>query len=103
MSDDNQVLVPRSFIELFMAPGRLKPSEPREVITQRHELCEDMAQMLTETARSKLFDLGVTETDVLERMARGLRAEGSVLSDAEAGWVVCRLAELLDWPMPVWT
>jgi hypothetical protein len=100
MSDDNQVLVPRSFIELFIAPGRLKPSEPREVIMQRHELCEDMAQILTETARTKLFELGVAETDVLDRMARGLRAEGTVLSDAEAGWGVCRLAELLGWPMP---
>jgi hypothetical protein len=101
MSDDNQVLVPRSFIELFITAGRLKPSEPRDVITRRHELCEDMAQMLTETALMKRFELGVTEADVLERMARGLRAEGSVLSEAEAGWVVLRLAELLDWPMPV--
>jgi hypothetical protein len=100
MSDDNQVLVPRSFIELFIPPGRLRPSEPRDVIAQRHDLCEDMAQMLTETARAKQFELGVTEADVLERIARGLRVEGSALSDAEAGWVVCRLAELLDWPMP---
>ena len=100
MSDDNQVLVPRSFIELFIAPGGLRPSESRDVIEQRHEFCEDMAQMLTETARAKRFELGVTEADVLERMARGLHAEGSVLRHAEAGWVVCRLAELLDWPMP---
>lgn len=100
MPDDDQTVIPRSFIDLFIPPGGYRPREPREVVAARYELCEDMAQMLTETARSKLFDLGVTEADVLERMARGLRAEGSVLSDAEAGWVVCRLAELLDWPMP---
>ena len=100
MSDDNQVLVPRSFIELFIPPGRLKPSEPREVITQRHELCEDMAQMLTEHARMKLFELGVTEEDVVARIHLGLLVSGSVVTADEAGWVVCRLAELLDWPMP---
>jgi hypothetical protein len=100
MSDDSQVLVPRSFIDLFIPPGKLKPSEPRGVIAARHELCEDMAQMLTETARAKLFELGVTEADVLERIHRGLQIEGSVLQGMEADWVTCRLAELLEWPMP---
>ncbi len=62
----------------------------------------DMAQMLTDHARTKLFDLAVTEEVVLEHMHRGLLAEGSGLADDEAGWVVCRLAELLDWPMAGW-
>jgi hypothetical protein len=100
MSDEDQTFIPRSFIDLHIPPGRHKPTESRAHIAERHELCEDMAQMLTEHARTKLFELGVNEELVLERMRQGLRAEGSVLAPHEAGWVVCRLAELLDWPMP---
>jgi hypothetical protein len=101
MSEDSQIVVPPSFIALFVPPGRIKPTESREHIVQRYELCEDLAQMLTEQARAKLFELGVAERDVLERIARGLQGDGSedtIVSAAEAGWVVRRLAELLDWP-----
>ena len=85
---------------LFVPPGRIRPTEPREHIAQRYELCEDMAQMLTETARARHLDLGITESDVLERIRRGLAQAGSVVSTEEAYWVVRRLAELLDWPDP---
>lgn len=100
MSDDNQILVPRSFIELFVPPGRVKPTESREHIAARHEFCEDLASALTETASTLLFTLGVTETDVLERMHRGLCEPGSPISADEAWWVTHRLAELLNWPAP---
>ena len=100
MSDDDQSFIARSFIELFIPAGSHKPSEPRSVIAARHELCEDMAQMLTEHASTKLWELGVTEQDVLERVHRGLQGDTSVVSEAEARWISCRLAELLDWPMP---
>jgi hypothetical protein len=33
-------------------------------------------------------------------MERGLQAEGSVVTEPEARWVVRRLAELLEWPDP---
>ncbi len=82
MPDDDQTVIPRSFIDLFIPPGGYRPREPREVVAARYELCEDMAQMLTEHARMKLL------------------VPGSVVTADEAGWVVCRLAELLDWPMP---
>ncbi len=98
MADDNQFEIPRSFIDLFVPPGAIKPREPRNVIAQRYELCEDMAQMLVDAARTTLFDLGVAESDVLERFHLGLLVEGSVVSSEEAGWVIRRLAELLDWP-----
>ena len=99
MSDDNQTVIPGSFIQLFVLPGG-KPREPRDVIAARYELCEDMALMLTEHAKAKLWELGVTEGDVLERVHRGLLADSSAFAEDEAGWVICRLAELLDWPMP---
>lgn len=99
MYEINQSEIPPSFVALFVPPGRLKPTEPREVVAARYELCEDMANMLTEHAKTMQFSLGVTEADVLQRCHRGLMAEGGVFSGPEAGWVIHRLAELLDWPM----
>ena len=98
MSDENQIVVPPSFIALYVEPGRLKPSAPRLVIAARYEFCEDLAQMLTEQAMDKRWQLSITEDDVLNRMLGGLRSVDSVVNEPEAQWVVTRLAELLDWP-----
>jgi hypothetical protein len=100
MSDPNQIVIPRSFIDLFMSSGRIKPNAPREFIFERYELCEDMATMLTEPAQTRLWDLGITEQDVLERIRRGLVGGNAGLSAVEAVWVTRRLAELLGWPCP---
>lgn len=100
MSDDNQFLIPPSFVALFVEPGRIKPSASRAEIAERYDFCEDLAQMLTEHARTQFWDLGITEADVLERMLRGLRGPDSGVSSGEARWVVRRLAELLDWQDP---
>ena len=100
MSEDSQLFVPPSFIALYVPEGRLKPSLPRDDIAQRYELCEDMAQMLTDTASTMLVTLGITEHDVLERCRLGLLAEPAVISPDEAGWVVRRLAELMNWQPP---
>ncbi|MFM2262985.1 MAG: hypothetical protein RI959_1661, partial [Pseudomonadota bacterium] len=54
----------------------------------------------TDPASELLVKLGVTETDVLHKMRLGLEADGTALSPAEALWVTCRLAELLNWPVP---
>jgi hypothetical protein len=99
MSEDHAPLVPDSFVGLFVPPGRQRPNASREHIQQRYEFCEDMAQMLSETARARLFELGITEQDVLTRMHRGL-ATGETFSAPEAWWVVHRLAELLGWEAP---
>ena len=61
-------------------------------------LCEDLALALVERAQAIRFDLGVTEADVLQRIAQGLQPPAAGLDEAEAAWVVTRLAELLDWP-----
>ncbi len=98
MSDEYQIVVPPSFIALYVQPGRIKPSAPRHEIAARYELCEDLAQMLTEQAMDKRWQLSITEDDVLQRMLGGLQGAGSVVNEAEAVWVVTRLAELLDWP-----
>lgn len=98
--DDNQILVPAAFVDLYVCAGRHKPSQPREWIAQRFELCDDMAAMLSEPAAQALVTLGVTEGDVLRKMLQGLLAGQAGLSESEALWVVCRLAELLAWPVP---
>jgi hypothetical protein len=72
MGEDSQFIVPASFIALYTAPGRPRPWAPREEIAQRYDFCEDLAQMLTEPARNQHWELGITETDVLERIGRGL-------------------------------
>ena len=97
--DDNQTLVPASFIDLYVEPGRLKPSQSRDWIAQRFELCDDMAAMLGEPASEALVKLGVTEGDVLRKMFQSLIGGEAGLTEAEALWVVCRLAELLAWPL----
>ncbi len=97
MSDGNQIIIPPSFVALFVEPGRTKPSATREHIYERYDLCEDLANLLTEQATNKLWELGITEADVLERIHQGLANMGIGLSAAEAQWVISRLAEILGW------
>ena len=100
MSDESQIFIPPSFIALYLAPGRVKPTASRESIAARHEFCEDLATMLTEPAATRLWQLGIAESDVLERMHLGLLGGDTPVSEAEAEWVIRRLAELLNWPQP---
>src|SRR5437879_4794539 len=100
MSDDNQIIIPQSFIALFIESGRIKPNAPREIIAARYELCEDLASLLTERPTLTQWELGVTEDAILERIHRGLLIEPSQVKPEEALWVTRRLAELLDWDCP---
>ena len=99
MSDDNQLYLPESFTALYVPPGKVKPSISMRDMAQRYELCEDLANLLTEKAANMQFTLGITEELVLQQCELGLLTEPSVVSPVEARWVVCRLAELLNWPM----
>jgi hypothetical protein len=96
MSDDNQTYLPRSFIDLYVEPGKIKPRESRGHISERYDYCEDLAQMLVETARTKQWELGVEQSDVLERIGLGLAGGSAGVDAAEARWVMTRLKELLD-------
>ncbi len=97
MSEDNQIVIPPSFIMLFVEPGRIKPNASKEYIHERYDYCEDLANLLTEPAGNKRWELGITEADVLERMRQGLMTGEAGVNDAEAEWVMHRLAELLGW------
>ena len=100
MSDENQLIVPPSFIALFIAPGRSRPDAPREHIAARYDLCEDMANVLVAPAQAMAAGQEIDEGGVLQRCHLGLRAAPDTFSAGEAAWVVRRLAELLDWPPP---
>ena len=101
MSEDCQIEIPQSFIALFISAAGRRPSASRAEILQRYTLCEDLATLLVETAQQSLHSLGITEDDVVQRCFQGLLGEQAVVSRAEAQWVVCRLAELCQWPLPV--
>ena len=99
MSEGNQIFLPESFTALYVLPGKIKTGIGQREMTERYELCEDLANLLTEKAANMQFTLGITEELVLQQCERGLLAEPAVVSSSEARWVVCRLAELLNWPM----
>ena len=99
MDDDNQIHVPPSFLAVYSdARGRL--TERADVVRARYELCEDLAGHLVEQAQTLYYSGNSSEEGVLLGFHAGLAAEGSVVSRAEAGWVVQRLAELLEWRAP---
>ena len=102
MSDENQIEIPPSFIALFVEPGRTRPSATRAEITQRYEFCEALATMLVERAQTLQWQLGITESDVLERLRAGLVGEDAPVPPHEGEWIVRRLAELLEWDRPKW-
>jgi hypothetical protein len=100
MYDHNQLEIPDSFAALYLVRGRLAPGATRAVVGERYEVCEDLANQLEPYARAQHLDQGHAVDDVLLRCHRGLLAEASGVSAAEAGWVVSRIAEIADWPLP---
>ncbi len=97
MSDENQIEIAQSFIALFVRPGRSQPDASHTVVLARYEQCEDMAQALVQHAQTWAFKENLPEQEILLRCHRGLLADASGFSPQEAGWVILRLAELLDW------
>ncbi|WP_119966709.1 hypothetical protein [Simplicispira lacusdiani] len=97
--DDNQILVPPSFIAVHSdARGRLR--ERADVVRQRYELCEDLACHLVEQAQTLYHVQAPSESEILRRIHGGLCSQDAGVTAGEATWVVVRLAELLQWPCP---
>ena len=100
MSEHNQILIPPSFLEVYSdGRQRLTASEPE--VRQRYELCEDLAGHLVEQAERLYHVEAPSEEGILLRMHAGLCSPASGVSQAEAKWIICRLAELLNWRCPV--
>ena len=99
MTQEFQIEIPTSFMALYVPPGKVKPTLGQRDLAARYELCEDLANLLTEKAANMQFTLGITEELVLAQCEAGLLAEPAVVTPGEARWVVCRLGELLQWPI----
>lgn len=99
MSDDCQIFIPDSFLALYRdTRGRL--TVPQATLRDRYEVCEDLANHLVQHCQGLHVEIGVDEQEVLRRCHLGLCSPDAGVSEAEAGWVVTRLAELLNWPWP---
>ena len=96
MSDEYQIHIPPSF-EAVYRDARHRLTVPRDTFRARYELCEDMAQLLVERSQAVHHDQGVEEDEILARTQAGLASAESGFREAEALWVVIRLAELLGW------
>lgn len=98
-TDDNQIHIPPSFTALFSdRHGRLQA--PPAQVRDRYELCEDLANQLVAHAQTLYHVQAPSEEEILRRMHAGLASSGSGVTAAEAVWVTCRLAELLEWRCP---
>ena len=95
--DDSQILIPDAFTAIHSDPVRNKLTISREELAQRFELCEDMANLLSESTAAQWFKTGQEKEEVLEQVRQGLLGENSVVSEPEAQWVVGRIGEVLGW------
>ncbi len=96
MTDERQIHIPASFLALYTSPGRARPLASRAWLEQRHDLCEDLALLLAEQVKDKVWQLGITEADALARIEVGLGTLALELSDSECQWVMTRVNELLS-------
>jgi hypothetical protein len=101
MNQENQIEIPQSFVAIFMAPGKTKPSVPWLEVMKRYELCEDMANILTHTAGDLVLDYGVCDIEILDRCYAGLQNSSDAVTPSEARWIIMRLAELMGWELPI--
>jgi hypothetical protein len=96
MSEDNQIVVPASFMALYVPPGKIKLNISRQLLIERYEFCEDLAQVLVEQIKTKQWELGISQDIAIERVAKGLSQATDLLSDAESQWLMTRLDELMQ-------
>lgn len=97
MSDDYQIEIPPSFQAMYV-DARQRLTLPLSQYRARYDICEDLANHLTEHCRTIHVEIGVDEQEVLARCLQGLLSADAGVSAPEAHWVVTRLAELLGWP-----
>jgi hypothetical protein len=99
MSDEYQIEVPPSFQALY-TDARRRLTVPLAALRARYEVCEDLAQQLVDSAQHIHHDLGVAQDEVLHRLHAGLADPEAGLAPQEPRWVLRRLIELANWPVP---
>lgn len=98
MPSERQIYIPASFLALYTPAGQMRPTPPRHWLEDRHDLCEDLSQLLAEKVKEKVWQLGITTSDALTRIEQGLPALNLEMNDAEQGWIMTRVQEILDHP-----
>jgi len=100
MYDHNQTFVSDSFAALYVVRERLTVT--REALEARYETCEDLAGEVSRFCQTLQFGHDLSEGVALLRCHQGLLVAPAAVSEAEAGWVMCRVAEMLSWDLPDW-
>ena len=98
MYEIRQLEIPPSFMALYTRHGR--PTAAREVVEGRYEACEDLAHGVAGFCNDQAASDDGERASILLRCHAGLLQTPQTLSVAEAGWVVGRTAELLEWRAP---
>lgn len=98
MYEINQTEVPAAFMDIYCRHGR--PLETLATIGSRHEACEELSHQVSSFCASLQAKDEVSESEVLGRCYAGLLASPETVSEPEARWVIGRVAELLEWPIP---
>lgn len=99
MDDTSQIQPPESFTNLFRSRAGLLKTPIAEVVA-RYELCEDLACHLVEQAQTVYHSGNASEEGVLLGFYTAISDEDSAVTPREAGWIIQRLAELLEWKAP---
>lgn len=99
MDDTSQIQPPESFAALFRSRAGLLKTPIAEVVA-RYELCEDLACHLVEQAQTIYHAGNASEEGVLLGFYVAISGEGAAVTAPEAGWIIQRLAELLEWKCP---
>jgi hypothetical protein len=97
MDDANQIEPPASFAVIYTSVDGSQLTRAAHEIISRYELCEDIAQTLSERAATLLATSSDSENEVLKCVRDALDVDSQAVTSAESAWVVQRLAELLNW------
>lgn len=99
MDHTSQIDLPESFAALFRSRAGILKTPIAEIVA-RYELCEDLACHLVEQAQTIYHSGNSSEEGVLLGFHAAISGEGAAVNAAEAGWIIQRLAELLEWKAP---
>ena len=99
MDDTSQIQPPESFAALFRSRAGILKTPIAEVVA-RYELCEDLACHLVEQAQTVYHSGNASEEGVLQGFHTAISGAGAAVTPQEAGWIIQRLAELLEWKAP---
>ena len=99
MDDTSHIPPPESFANLFRSRAGLLKT-PIAAVVACYELCEDLACHLVEQAQTVYHSGNASEEGVLLGFYTAISGEDSAVTPREAGWIIQRLAELLEWKAP---